>query len=228
MSSIRNARLAVATGFVIAGLASPPVVHAGVEPFIGEIMWVGFNFCPRGFAELDGQLLSISQNTALFSLLGTMYGGDGATTFALPDLRGRTMVHVGLGLGLSIINQGEVSGAEDQTLTFAQMPAHSHTATTTISDLKITSTLRGSSQTNQARFPTGKALGAGKANSPEYVASAPSVNMAAGSVRSSVTGGTATTTVDSTNSGGTPVPVRDPFVGLKACMAVEGIYPSRP
>ena len=150
MSSIRNARLAVATGVLMAGLASTPVVHAGAEPFIGEIMWVGFNFCPRGFAEMDGQLLSISQNPALFSLLGTMYGGDGQTTFALPDLRGRTMVHVGQGLGLSNINQGEVSGAEDQTLTFAKMPAHSHTATTTISDLKITSTLRGSTQTHKS------------------------------------------------------------------------------
>ncbi|MDP2310212.1 MAG: tail fiber protein [Pseudomonadota bacterium] len=82
-----------------------------MEPFLGQLMLVGFNFAPRGWAFCNGQLLSIAQNTALFSLLGTTYGGDGITTFALPDLRGRTPLHFGQGPGLSNYVQGEASSA---------------------------------------------------------------------------------------------------------------------
>jgi microcystin-dependent protein len=96
------------------------------EPFIAEIMIFAGNFPPRGWAFCDGQLLPISQNTALFSLLGTTYGGNGQTTFALPDLRGRVPVHAGQGLGLSSVSLGEVGGAEVVTLTGAQSPAHVH------------------------------------------------------------------------------------------------------
>src|SRR3712207_3315813 len=96
------------------------------EPFIGEIRMVGFNFAPRGWATCDGQLLSIAQNTALFSLLGTTYGGNGQTTFALPDLRGRAALHQGQGPGLTNRVIGEASGTETVTLTTNQMPSHSH------------------------------------------------------------------------------------------------------
>src|SRR5439155_18983562 len=98
------------------------------EPFLGEIRLFGFNFAPRGWAFCQGQLLPIAQNTALFSLLGTTYGGNGQTTFALPDLRGRVAVGFGQGPGLSNIDLGQVSGAETATLTQAQMPAHGHLA----------------------------------------------------------------------------------------------------
>ncbi len=91
------------------------------QPFLAEIRPFGFSFAPRGWAFCDGQLLSIAQNAALFSLLGTSYGGDGQTTFALPDLRGRTSVHPGSGIQL-----GEQSGAETVTLNANQLPAHSH------------------------------------------------------------------------------------------------------
>ena len=96
------------------------------EPFVGEIRLVGFSFAPRGWAFCDGQLLPISQNNALFSLFGTTYGGDGRTTFALPDLRGRVPIHKGQGPGLSRYVQGQKGGAETVTLTVAQIPAHSH------------------------------------------------------------------------------------------------------
>src|SRR3954470_3548696 len=88
-----------------------------VDPFIGELRLFGFNFAPRGWALCQGQLLSISQNSALFSLLGTMYGGNGQTTFGLPDLRGRTPVGFGQGPGLSNRGQGESGGGESVTLT---------------------------------------------------------------------------------------------------------------
>ena len=91
------------------------------EPFLGEIMIVGFNFAPRGWAYCDGQILPINQNQSLYSLLGTTYGGDGRTSFALPDLRSRAPVHVGDGVTL-----GKKSGAETVTLTAAEMAAHTH------------------------------------------------------------------------------------------------------
>ena len=98
----------------------------GVQPFIGEVSMFGGNFAPRGWAFCDGQLLSISSNEALFSILGTTYGGDGRTTFALPDLRGRTAIHAGTGPGLTNRWLGEKSGAETVTVTQSEMPAHSH------------------------------------------------------------------------------------------------------
>ena len=96
------------------------------EPFVGEIRMFGFNFPPQGWAFCDGQLLSISQNAALFSLLGTIYGGDGVSNFALPDLRSRVPVSLGQGEGLSSYAEGQAGGTETVTLGPAQMPAHTH------------------------------------------------------------------------------------------------------
>jgi microcystin-dependent protein len=98
------------------------------EPFIGEISMCGLNFAPRGWAFCDGSLLAISSNTALFSILGTIYGGDGRTTFALPDLRGRVPIQQGNGPGLSSRRLGERGGAETHTLTAADIPQHNHGA----------------------------------------------------------------------------------------------------
>lgn len=98
------------------------------EPFLAEIKMFAGNFAPRGWAFCNGQILSIAQNTALFSLLGTTYGGNGQTTFALPNLQSRSPVHAGQGPGLSSIDLGQVGGSEAVTLTQAQMPAHSHLA----------------------------------------------------------------------------------------------------
>ncbi|SRR5690606_655654 len=96
------------------------------ESFIGEIRMFGGNFAPRGWAFCSGQVLSISQNDALFTLLGTTFGGNGETTFALPDLRGRIPIHAGTGPGLSPRTLGEAAGTETVTLTQAQLPSHSH------------------------------------------------------------------------------------------------------
>ncbi len=99
------------------------------DPFIAEIIMFGGNFAPRGWAFCDGQLLSIAQNSALFSLLGTTFGGDGRTNFALPDLRGRTAIHPGTGPGLSNRRLGESGGSETNTMTIGQMPSHNHIIT---------------------------------------------------------------------------------------------------
>lgn len=122
------------------------------EPFLGEIRMMGFNFNPRGWAKCDGQLLPISQNTALFSLLGTTYGGDGRTTFALPDLRGRLPKHAGNGPGLPQLQQGAKGGAN----TISQVPAHTHTASLHTAG-KVADTLN----------PTGNMLGGGTFYTPK-------------------------------------------------------------
>ncbi|WP_425102045.1 phage tail protein [Tropicibacter sp. S64] len=97
------------------------------QEYIGQILLVGYNFAQRNFAKCDGQLIAISQNSALFSLFGTIYGGDGQTTFGLPDLRGRVPIHEGHGPGLSLRVIGQKSGQEDVTLTLNEIPNHNHT-----------------------------------------------------------------------------------------------------
>lgn len=114
------------------------------DPFVAEIRIFPFNFAPKGWAWCDGQLLPLSQNTALFSLLGTTYGGNGKSNFALPDLQGRAPMHPGQGPGLSLHDLGETGGSETVTLLESEIPAHAHTlrAATDIADLQTPSAAR--------------------------------------------------------------------------------------
>lgn len=104
------------------------------DPFVAEIRIVPFNFAPKGWAWCDGQLLPLSQNTALFSLLGTTYGGNGKSNFALPDLQGRAPMHPGQGPGLSLHDLGETGGSETVTLLESEIPSHSHAVSVSASD----------------------------------------------------------------------------------------------
>jgi microcystin-dependent protein len=170
-----------------------------MEPFIGQIQAFGFNFAPRGWAFCNGQLLPISQNTALFSLLGTTYGGDGRTTFALPDLRGRSMVHYGQGPGLSPIQIGSRGGNENTTLNVGNLPSHNHPVSVAVN--------------------TGNGE---ESSSTSYLSSnAGAFNEAptAGAVLAGVTSAPA--------GGGQPFSNRDPFLGINVCIALQGIFPSR-
>ncbi|MDV3241697.1 MAG: tail fiber protein [Methylocaldum sp.] len=193
---------------------------AGSEDYLGSIDFVGFNYAPRGWATCDGQLLSIAQNSALFALLGTTYGGNGQTTFALPDLRGRVPMHMGQGPGLSNRILGENGGSEAVTLNVGQMPAHSHPATTTVD----TSGLKIRANTGQAATPNpaGNALSSTGRNNT-YNTAAPDVDMAANSV-----GGTASaTTTIGTSGGSQPVQIMPPYLVLNCIVALEGLFPSR-
>jgi microcystin-dependent protein len=105
------------------------------DPFVAEIRIFPFNFPPKGWARCDGQLMPISQNTALFSLLGTFYGGDGKSTFALPNLQGRVPIHPGQGPGLSLYDLGQQGGRETATLLQSELPAHTHAARADTVDL---------------------------------------------------------------------------------------------
>ena len=103
-----------------------PAHAGGTDPFLGEIITTGYTFCPRGYANTDGQLLPINTNQALFSLLGTTYGGDGRTSFGLPELRGRAPFNLGRGPGLTNRSLGSRGGSETNTQTVTQMPSHNH------------------------------------------------------------------------------------------------------
>jgi microcystin-dependent protein len=208
----------------------------GLSPYLGQMMWVGFNFAPQGWANCDGQLLSIAQNTALFALLGTTYGGNGTTTFALPDMRGRVPVHVGQGPGLSNYTLGEVGGTESETLTVSQMPLHAHTIsphTHGIPPLPVTVMASDAPATGLA--PAGQVLGMGVLGAarglanitniynsgPANVALAPSATTAA-----STTGSSTLATTDGTG-GGNPHENRQPFLTLRCVIALQGIFPSQ-
>jgi microcystin-dependent protein len=105
-----------------------------MDPFVAEIRIFPFNFAPKGWAFCDGQLLPLSQNTALFSLLGTTYGGDGKSNFALPDVQGRAPMHPGQGPGLSLHDLGETGGAETVTLLESEIPSHTHSLQASVRD----------------------------------------------------------------------------------------------
>lgn len=174
-------------------------MNMAAEPFIGEICMYGFNFAPRGWATCDGQLISIAQNTALFSLLGTTFGGNGQTTFGLPDLRGRVAIHQGTGPGLSSKTMGEASGVENVTLISAQMPTHTHQL---IADANPgSSDLPGSNLI--ARSPAG----------------IPDFGTGTGAVMSPSSIGT--------TGGNQPHPNMQPYLVVNFCIALEGIFPSR-
>ena len=167
------------------------------EPFLGEIRLFGFNFAPNGWAMCNGQLLPINQNQALFALLGTQYGGNGTSTFALPDLRSRLPLHQGQGNGLSSYTIGETIGAETVTLTQAQLPSHSHQAHA--SNVKATS-----------KNPSGLVPG----HPPDDTYAAPDGTiMNAGTI--AATGGSQ------------PFDNRQPLLVLNFCIALAGIFPSR-
>lgn len=184
-----------------------------IEPYLSEIALFSFGNAPQGWALCSGQLLPIDQNQALFSLLGTTYGGDGRTNFALPDLRGRVPMHAGGGHEL-----GEAAGTETVTVSAAQMPAHSHTL-----DLSaLTATARCTGGAANQLSP----VGAVPAVEPTYATAvysnaAPDANM---NVSAVTKGGS----IAAANTGGGQAHEnRQPYLALNYCIAVQGIFPSQ-
>lgn len=167
------------------------------DPFVAEIRIFPFNFAPRGWAFCDGQILPISQNTALFSLLGTTYGGNGQTTFALPDLQGSAPMHPGQGPGLSLHDLGETGGSETVTLLESEIPAHSHSASMSV---------RPADGLNPALM----ALGTGN-----NIYAAP-VNLTAMSPQALPPAG-----------GDQPHNNMMPYLTLSFCIALQGVFPPR-
>jgi microcystin-dependent protein len=190
------------------------------EPFLGQIILVPYSFAPRGWALCNGQILPINQNQALFSLLGTTYGGDGVTIFALPDLRGRVALSSGEGPATSSYTLGQVSGAESIVLNVTQLPPHSHSFA--LGSLAATANVKnaaGNSRSPVGAMPAIEAAGVTATYSDNAVATAGA--MAPGAI--SLSGAP---TVGATG-GGQPVAILQPYLTLNYCIALQGIFPSR-
>ena len=171
------------------------------DPFVAEIRIFPFNFAPKGWAFCDGQLLPLSQNTALFSLLGTTYGGDGKSTFALPDLQGSAAMHPGQGPGLSLHDLGEIGGSETVTLLESEIPSHAHT-------------LRASVDPANAQAPSPAVTLARASGGNAY--STTTTGLVAMSLSTLATAG-----------GNQPHNNMQPYLTLSFCIALQGVFPPR-
>ena len=171
------------------------------DPFVAEIRIFGFNFPPKGWAFCNGQLLPISQNTALFSLLGTTYGGDGKSTFALPDLQGNAPMHPGQGPGLSQHDLGETGGSETVSLLESEIPAHPH---------GLMCNAAPGNRTN----PVGNAIARAPSGSPYAPAGPPSAQLATQALPPA--------------GGDQPHNNMQPYLTLNFCIAMQGVFPARP
>jgi len=196
----------VLIGTLVATIEPLPVAEAS-EPFIGQIQMVGFNFCPRGWSTTDGQLLQIAQNSALFSLIASTFGGDGEITFGLPDLRGRDAVHLGTGPGLPTVSWGQRDGTHTYTITTNILPAHNHGLGGAI--------LQGTPVVGDSAELTGNGLALSFART--YSTTAPTAALHTASIAG---------TTDNTG-GGQPLTITEPFLGINHCIAIAGLFPSR-
>jgi microcystin-dependent protein len=171
-----------------------------MDPILASIMIFGGNFAPKGWAFCNGQILSINQNQALFSLLGTTYGGNGTTNFALPDLRGRVPMHMGQGPGLSNYVLGQSAGTETNTILVSNMPAHNHT-------------LNAVTNAGDTSVPTGAFLGNTGALDKEYKSTGTTTPMNAGTIGNT----------------GSSIPLNNiqPYLTFSFCIALVGIFPSQ-
>lgn len=201
-----------------------------MEPFIGQIQLFAFNWAPQGWLTCQGQILSIAQNTALFSLLGTTFGGDGVTNFALPNFGGRAPIGQGQSPGTGQYQMGQLGGNENVTLLQTQMPAHTHavapgsTATATATSTLNAANTAGDSPRPGAKMPavlTGENMYVSNPDPSTLVTMDPkcvstTVNVTAVNVTLSPAGGSQ------------PVNVQAPYVAMNYSIAIQGIYPSRP
>ncbi|MCX2454376.1 tail fiber protein [Pedobacter sp. PLR] len=180
-----------------------------MEEFLGIVKLFGGNFAPRGWAFCNGQTFSIAQNTALFSILGTTYGGNGQTTFALPDLRGRAAIGWGQGPGLSNYVLGQTSGTENISILQTNMPAHTHVATTKVSDVEgsVAVPVAGSSLATMVDTSVNQIF--------SYTSNAPTVAL------------NGTTTTNALTGGNVPISILQPTLAMSYIICTEGIFPSR-
>ena len=170
------------------------------DPFVAEIRIFPFNFAPKGWAFCDGQLMPISQNTALFSLLGTTYGGDGKSTFALPNMQGNAPMHPGQGPGLSLHDLGEMGGSETVSLLESEIPSHSHS-------------LNAANFAANSKTPAGNSLSRGTANTYLAPAGLPVVNMSDQALAPA--------------GGDQPHNNMMQYLTLNFCLALQGVFPPR-
>jgi microcystin-dependent protein len=190
------------------------------QPFMGQIQAFGFPFNIVGWVPCDGRLLSIAENTALFTLVGTTYGGDGQSTFGVPDLRGRVPIGMGNGQGLSPRTIGQFAGTESVTLLQSQMPTHSHVLTATGGNFMV------SSQNGTAPAPSTTANTIGAAHDPANNNTNNAYNNILPDITLNTGAGSASATI-SVSGGSQPVENLEPFLVINYSLCTEGIFPSR-
>jgi len=171
-----------------------------VDPFVAEIRIFPFNFAPKGWAFCDGQILPLSQNTALFSLLGTTYGGDGKSNFALPNMQGNAPMHPGQGPGLSLHDLGETGGSETVSLLESEIPSHSHSLIAQVPPA-------------DAGVPSGNVLARTVGATPYLAGNQPLVSMSDSALAPA--------------GGDQPHNNMQPYLTLNFCLALQGVYPPR-
>lgn len=200
MAFVRKSRWYAGAAALAAGLTTPA---AAQTTFLGELLKVPYNFCPRDSYEANGQLIAIADNTTLYALFGTTYGGDGVTTFAMPDMRGRYSMHVGTGGGLSTRVQGQRAGTETNTMTLAGMPKHEHTAL-----------MKATSDAGNSTNPVGNNLATTPAN--KYInGTTPAAQlMERGSI------------VVANAGGNQPYSIVPPLLAIRYCVKAFGVFPS--
>lgn len=192
-----------------------------MEPYVGQIQPFAFGFTPKGWQFCNGQLLPISQYTALYALVGTTFGGDGKTTFGLPDLRGRSIVHPGIGPNLTqTITWGQVGGVETVQLLQTNMPAHVHPLVNGTANVTTFVTTTDNTNASNVTDNGGNGLGTG-GSLPDIYRESPSGTDSLGGVHSVISGTT------SAAGGSAPFDVRDPFLGIYYSIAVVGYFPPR-
>lgn len=204
-----------------------------MESFIGMIALFGFNFAPRSWAFCDGQTIAISQNQAMFALLGTSFGGDGRTNFKLPDLRSRAAVGMGTGPGLAPVQLGQTAGQQQATLTTGNMPSHSHSATFAPDGgggSAATGTLSASTEAGTAATPSAggflATVAGGGAPKNIYVDGPQTATVELGGLTITGGGGGGTVTVDPTGNG-QALSILNPVLGINYSIVMEGLFPSR-
>lgn len=206
-----------------------------MEGTIGEVKIFAGNFAPRSWAYCEGQLMNVSQYTSLFSILSTIYGGDGRTNFKLPDLRGRVPVGVGTGPGLQAITLGQFGGAQYHTLTLNEMPQHTHTAQATTSGATVggtaTATMKINNDEAETNVPSGAYIGKPAAGHEIYMDEATANTLAADAITvdtSDLTVDVSGLTVSVSDAGSSQMfSIMQPYLGMHWIICLDGIYPSR-
>ena len=212
----------------------PAALACSANPYVGQVCTVAQDWCPAGTMPADGRLLPIADHVFLYSLIGTIYGGNGTTNFALPDLRGRVIVHRGQGAGLPPVDLGDAFGGDSVPLGVANLPPHTHKAT---SEASVTATLRGQRAMGTRQDPGGNVLavfqttpappkGSGEpvTRTDAYSNQAANVDMR----RSTIAGKAEVTTTIGPTGGGTPLDNAQPTLVLLQCIAVTGQLPQYP
>lgn len=209
IKSLFKVAAAAVLAILVPGIPSP--ARAQTTPYLAELMYVSFNFPPKGWAFCNGQTLPINQNQAVFSLLGTTYGGDGISNFQLPNMQGRAPLHFGSN-GSSSYTQGQVGGSQTATLIASNLPVHAHS-------VSLSAQIPASSANATVSTPAGNGL-ANTVHSLSYSSSAPNVSL---SSAVSVSG----TTGSAGSASPTPFSTMPPYLTVNCVIALQGIFPSR-